>query len=240
MDGGRKHSRLPISLRVEYRSAGTFLVAYSVNLSKGGLFLETTTPLPVGNEVKLELEIPGMGPITVEGTVAWVREAKGDGLPCGMGVQFAALDQKYGHAIDDLVKNFVGLTVLIFASSPDRLNLIGRYVRSIIACDIVEATTIDLAEVALDEKPDLVVVDLDQRTEVGLETIRATKDRERKSRHTTPVILLANNPKVRAAGKEAGADEALATPPSYADLQSAIIRMLSRPAAVASSEQHSG
>jgi len=51
---------------------------------------------------------------------------------------------------------------------------------------------------------------------------------------TPPVILLAGDPSARARGKQAGADEALATPPSYGELQAAVIRTLSRPSAVAS------
>jgi hypothetical protein len=46
------------------------------------------------------------------------------------------------------------------------------------------------------------------------------------------VILLAGDVRVRNAGKTSGADEALATPPSYHELQAAVIRMLSRPASV--------
>jgi DNA-binding response OmpR family regulator len=124
--------------------------------------------------------------------------------------------------------------VLVVAASPDRLALLGRYVRSIIACDIVEATNASVAEVALEELPDLVVVDLDVYPEMGLRTIRSAKALAIKGTKTspTPVILLAGNPQVRATGKSAGADEALATPPSYHELQAAVIRMLSRPAAV--------
>ncbi len=235
-DGGRQHGRLPLSVRVAYRSTGTFLVAYSVNLSKGGIFLETEEPLPIGSAIALELEVPTIGLLKLAGKVAWLREPNPEGLPQGMGVQFASLDDNYGSAIDELVKNFVGLTVLIFASSPDRLQLIGRYVRSIVACDIVEATSIDLAEVALDQKPDLLVVDLDQRTEVGLQTIRAAKARQEREHQPLPVILMAQSAKIRALGKEHGADEALQTPPSYADLQGAIIRALVRPASVSKPE----
>ena len=237
MEGGRKHSRLPLSVRVAYRSTGTFLVAYSVNLSKGGLFLETEMPLAIGSPIQLELEVPTIGLLTVVGKVAWLRELNPEGLPQGMGVQFHSLDENYGHAIDELVKNFVGLTVLIFASSPDRLQLIGRYIRSIVTCDIVEATSVDLAEVALDQEPDLLVVDLDQRTAAGIQTIRAAKHRQERNQQPLPIIVMAQNPKVRAQGKEEGADEALQTPPSYADLQGAIVRALIRPASVSPSER---
>ena len=149
-----------------------------------------------------------------------------------MGIQFDQLDQQYGDVIDELVRDFVGLTVLVVAASPDRLALIGRYVRSIIACEIVEATNASVAEVALEQGPDLVVVDLDLMPEMGLRCIRAAKERAKAQAHPTPVILLAGDNRVRQAGKTSGADEALATPPSYHELQAAVIRMLSRPASV--------
>src|SRR6267154_1074370 len=133
----RRQPRLPISLEVAYRTAGAFLVSYSINLSKGGIFLETSAPLQIGEHVSLKFDVPGVGPLEVDGTVAWVRNGSLDGLPDGMGVQFNQLDQQYGEVIDEMVRGFVGLTVLVIAASPDRLALIGRYVRSIITCEIV-------------------------------------------------------------------------------------------------------
>jgi uncharacterized protein (TIGR02266 family) len=228
----RRQPRLPISLEVAYRTAGAFLVSYSINLSKGGIFLETATPLEIGEKVSLSFDVPGVGPLAVEGSVAWVRTGTMDGLPDGMGIQFDQLDQQYGEIIDEMVRGFVGLTVLVIAASPDRLALIGRYVRSIITCEIIEATNASVAEVALDQGPDLVLVDLDLMPEMGLRCIRAAKERALSQSHPTPVILLAGDARVRAAGKTSGADEGLATPPSYHELQAAVIRMLSRPASV--------
>src|SRR4051794_7893351 len=225
----RRQPRLPIKLEVEYRTAGAFLVSYSVNLSKGGIFIETATPLPVGSQLSLQFEVPGAGNLDVNGLVAWVRQGSGDGLPDGMGIQFDNLDDNYGSIIDGLVRDFVGLTVLVVAASPDRLALIARYVRSIISCDILEATDEPVAEVALESGPDLVVVDLDVRGDLGMKTILAAKARDAATHDSTPVILLAGHADTRAQGKAAGADEALATPPSYQDLQAAVIRTLSRP-----------
>lgn len=228
----RRQPRLPISLEVAYRTAGAFLVSYSINLSKGGIFLETSQPLEIGEHVTLRFDVPGVGPLEVAGAVAWVRTGTLDGLPDGMGIQFDQLDQQYGDIIDEMVRGFVGLTVLVIAASPDRLALIGRYVRSIVTCEIIEATNASVAEVALEQGPDLVLVDLDLLPEMGLRCIRAAKERAAAQAHATPVILLAGDARVRQAGKTSGADEALATPPSYHELQAAVIRMLSRPASV--------
>jgi DNA-binding response OmpR family regulator len=146
-----------------------------------------------------------------------------------MGVQFENLDEQYGGVIDGLVRTFLGLTVLVVAASPDRLSLLARYVRSIISCEILEATDEPVAEVALEGGPDLVVVDLDLRSELGMKTILAAKARDAATQHSTPVILLAGSADLRAQGKAAGADEALATPPSFQELQAAVIKTLSRP-----------
>src|SRR5256885_2182667 len=93
----RRQPRLPIKLEVEYRTAGAFLVSYSVNLSKGGIFIETASPLPVGAQLSLMFEVPGAGNLEVSGSVAWVRQGtETTGLPDGMGIQFDNLDERYG------------------------------------------------------------------------------------------------------------------------------------------------
>ena len=72
-------------MKVTYRSTGSFLVSYSLNLSKGGLFLESDAPLPVGTTLTLKLQIPGaQEEAVVTGRVAWVRDESLSGKPTGM------------------------------------------------------------------------------------------------------------------------------------------------------------
>jgi uncharacterized protein (TIGR02266 family) len=224
----RREPRLPITLQVSYRTQGAFLVAYSVNLSKGGIYIETREPLEVGAAVSLELDVPGAGALKVEGVVAWVRQGSPDGLPEGMGVQFNTLDDRYGDVIDEMVRSFVGLTVLLVAASTDRVQVLARYVRSIIACEFLEATAFDEVKASLAQKPDLVIADLDVSSLVGQNAIAAAKALG----EGTPVIILAGDAQLRESGKAAGAVEALATPPSFHQLQAAVIRTLSRPKVV--------
>jgi uncharacterized protein (TIGR02266 family) len=72
------------------------VVAYSKNLSKGGLFVRTDKFLPMDATVRLHLELPdGGGEITVLGRVAYIREDTDWGTvgqPCGMGIQFLTQD----------------------------------------------------------------------------------------------------------------------------------------------------
>src|SRR5260370_33806458 len=108
----RRPARVPIPLAVTYRTAGAFLVSYSINLSKGGIFIETTEPLEVATPLELKLEVPGMGNLKLHGVVAWVRAAPSGELRPGMGVRFESLAARYGEIIDDMVGRVVGLTVL--------------------------------------------------------------------------------------------------------------------------------
>jgi uncharacterized protein (TIGR02266 family) len=236
MSSQRKDSRLPAKLEVAYRTQGAFLVSYSVNLSKGGIFLESTTPLPVGTEVTLRLDVPHAGAFDLVGQVAWVRQASPDGLPAGMGIQLHGLDERYGELIDRMVQDFTGLTVLVISEAPERLSLLARYVRSSMTCEILEATNILEVDNAIKAAPDLVVLDVDsgpgrRPSSLGVTTIDGIK-RQPGDAGATPVILLAGDLRTRELGKQAGADEVLEAPPSFATLQAAIVRTLSRPAKV--------
>ena len=44
------HARTPIELKVEYKKMNTFFADYTKNISKGGTFIKTDRPLPVGTE----------------------------------------------------------------------------------------------------------------------------------------------------------------------------------------------
>ncbi len=73
-----------------------------------------------------------------------------------------------------------------------------------------------------------MVLELQRATEFGLMTIERIKELQA----GTPVILLADDLRTRELGKLSGADEVLESPPSFAALQAAVIRTLSRPAKV--------
>lgn len=75
------------------------LADYTVNLSAGGLFLETDYPLQPDEPLTLEFPLPGKDqPVCCRGLVAWVNSPDSPcnpNLPAGMGIKFVdlALDQ---------------------------------------------------------------------------------------------------------------------------------------------------
>ena len=64
---------MPYAVQVEFRTASSFLVAYSVNLSRGGLFLETDADVPTGAPMTLDFAVPNAGTTSLNGIVAWRR-----------------------------------------------------------------------------------------------------------------------------------------------------------------------
>ena len=90
-DDRRRGERAPIELRVEYRRLNTFFADYTKNISRGGSFIGTEKPLPVGTEFVFALGVPGLAePIRLRGKVIWVTSVveATRANPAGMGIEF--------------------------------------------------------------------------------------------------------------------------------------------------------
>src|SRR5829696_1795965 len=102
----REHGRMPYSVLVEFRTASSFLVAYSMNLSRGGLFIETDADIPTGALITVDFNIPTAGQVSLNGVVSWRRgtepvEGQLDGPP-GLGIEFQDVAPSLGSVIDKL------------------------------------------------------------------------------------------------------------------------------------------
>lgn len=95
-DDRRTEMRRPIELKVEYKRLNTFFADYTKNISRGGTFIKTARPLPIGTEFLFKLFIPGRAePLTIHGEVQRIvtgqeaRDLDGDGTPDqGMAIRF--------------------------------------------------------------------------------------------------------------------------------------------------------
>jgi len=87
---------VPVGLRVRlgYRSPDEFAEKFAVNLARGGFFVRTHEPQPVGTAVQFELLLVGGERVVAGlGVVAWTRTGQpGERGAPGMGVRFTALD----------------------------------------------------------------------------------------------------------------------------------------------------
>jgi uncharacterized protein (TIGR02266 family) len=78
-------------LDVEVLAGEQRQVATTRNISLGGVFVETTTPLPLQTRLQIRFRIPTQPePIEVAGEVRWVEPGGVDQLP-GMGIRFQGL-----------------------------------------------------------------------------------------------------------------------------------------------------
>jgi uncharacterized protein (TIGR02266 family) len=107
----RKDRRAKIvSLNVRYKSATVdeFIDNHSHDVSKGGLFIKTSSPFPPGTLLKFEIRIAGdKAVIAGVGRVVWKRETSqaGPEVPAGMGVKFIKIDDASRAVIDKLVES---------------------------------------------------------------------------------------------------------------------------------------
>lgn len=86
--------RVPVRLVIRYKLEGDtrVLERYAVNMSSGGVFLETEDVLPENTPLSLAFILPGEGSeVSCAGRVAWVNGPQhrvNPNLPAGMGIQF--------------------------------------------------------------------------------------------------------------------------------------------------------
>src|SRR3954452_19792853 len=91
----RREQRAPIELKVEYKRINSFFADYTKNISKGGTFIATSKPLPIGTVFLFKLTIPGLeAPLQLNGKVAWLVTPKAatSEQPAGMGIRFQYRD----------------------------------------------------------------------------------------------------------------------------------------------------
>jgi uncharacterized protein (TIGR02266 family) len=91
-----KEPRGPVSLRIKFRSASLdqFIERYAVDVSRGGIFIRTREPLPVGTQLRFNFQLQDAAPLLAgEGTIVWIRENDPSraGVTPGMGVRFDKL-----------------------------------------------------------------------------------------------------------------------------------------------------
>src|SRR4051812_39424742 len=94
----RKDQRVPLAAKVQIKTEGLekFIEKFSGNISRGGIFIKTPQPLPVGKEVVITVVVPGGTQlIEARGTVSWTRPAYDpvSQEPAGMGIRFTQLGQ---------------------------------------------------------------------------------------------------------------------------------------------------
>jgi type IV pilus assembly protein PilZ len=110
----RQELRAPIELKVEYKRLNTFFADYTRNISRGGTFIKTTRPLPIGTEFVFKLFVPHLGDaLRIQGEVQWivteadVTEGRAGDQEPGMGIRFTYRQGSTQEEIDRVVERLM-------------------------------------------------------------------------------------------------------------------------------------
>ena len=95
----RKHDRKPYFSVVDYAIQGRAYTDFIQNISAGGLFIGTSAPFHVGQQVSLGFPLPiSHKHIIIDGEIARVS-------PKGIGVKFNSLD----HELEAMIRSLVDM-----------------------------------------------------------------------------------------------------------------------------------
>ncbi len=92
-----------LRVRVKYPDVDTFISKYSSNISRGGIFVVTRTPEPLGTRLEFEFRLAAGEPlIRGEGEITWVKPYHADrpGEAHGMGLRFTRFDEPSRQLIE--------------------------------------------------------------------------------------------------------------------------------------------
>jgi uncharacterized protein (TIGR02266 family) len=90
-----EHRDPPVRVRLRYPDLDTFVEKFAPNVTRGGIFLASRDPRPVGHVLRFEVLLRQGAPVlSGKGRVTWVKEfnAGEPHRPYGMGVQFLEVD----------------------------------------------------------------------------------------------------------------------------------------------------
>jgi molecular chaperone DnaK len=149
-------SNAPVRVRLRYAAFDTFIEKFAPNVTRGGVFLASKTPFPVGTVFAFELQLAG-GEVALagDGKVTWVKpfDPAQPQKAHGMGVQFLRLDAPSRETLNRMLARKTALAqsgavpraVAAGASGSLRLKTNGTPIARV-------DTTVDLAaELGIDE-----------------------------------------------------------------------------------------
>ena len=105
----RAYARRPARLRVGWTSSRNFLVAYSENISRGGIFIAMNEPPPLHEVVELSVELPdGHSPVRTHAEIAHCvtpQETRFGGGVSGVGLQFIGASDEFRQRLDACIED---------------------------------------------------------------------------------------------------------------------------------------
>ncbi|MEE8547192.1 MAG: TIGR02266 family protein [bacterium] len=106
----RQHTRVPIYVEVQHGETMEDVTEYILNISRGGIFIETFSPGDLDTLLKLSFYLPDSGhTFEVSGRIAWSRmDATAEGPP-GMGIEFVDISDHDANMLENFVNSVLTL-----------------------------------------------------------------------------------------------------------------------------------
>jgi uncharacterized protein (TIGR02266 family) len=236
--------RRPLHLQVEFESFDEFVSAYTLNVSRTGMFIPTEKFLPIGAVVSLDLALPEGGPkIKALARVAYVLDAakaRDTGRVPGMGMEFLDVDgvpfadqiaqylDDKASAVSDQRRRRPRATVLVIDDSDSQRMAAIQCLRSS-GFEVLSASDgLEGLGAAIRERPDVILSDVNMPRMDGWKLLRMI--RARPNLANTPLIFLTtqSDDVARLKGYRLGVDDFLAKPFQGAELVARVERVLQR------------
>ena len=236
-DERRIEPRVEATFRVHYKSVDELIVAYTTDMSSGGLFVATRDFLPSGSVVELEIELPDDGAMVR--SLARVAHVVDTDDRAGMGMEF--LNRDAGGIVDQLA-GYLTLRlgdVGVPEAVPAAYVLIvddDRSYRAQAAMVMkrgghrveVAENGLEALGLVLRDPPDLIISDVQMPTMDGWQFLRVL--RSRPSVAHIPVIFLTmlSGEEERLKGYKLGVDDYIAKPFLFEELSARVARVIAR------------
>jgi uncharacterized protein (TIGR02266 family) len=103
----RAHPRFEVEIWVDFSTLDLVTSSYVLNLSQGGVFIKSETPLPLDAQVDLVLTLPSGSPVSARGRVVWnhdlTRETPRGARGCG--IQFLELPPDDRRLLENFIES---------------------------------------------------------------------------------------------------------------------------------------
>lgn len=101
-----REPRYEVDIRIDEATSSMFTAGRVTNISRGGLFIESPTPLPISTKIDLTLRLPEIRTVlNVHGRVVWTYDMKKGTtqMMTGSGIKFEDMSpEEYG-----LLENYI-------------------------------------------------------------------------------------------------------------------------------------
>lgn len=241
----RVEPRVAAAFRVTYESLDELVEAYTVDISRGGLYVKTTRFLPLGAVVRLHLMMPeGSSELRTVARVAYVldeAQALGHDRPAGMGMEFLDVG---GAPIADQMARFIARVSPEVEVPPSPAGMSARVlvvdddvwhreraagVMRDAGFDVVTTDNgVKALSLAMQIEPDLILTDVQMPVMDGWQLVRML--RARPSLAPIPVIFVTSlsSDEQRLQGYRLGVDDYIAKPFEEDELALRAQRVLTR------------